>query len=379
MVKQLLCQELSEMSVEDFKKIVIAWSKLAAIGARPIAELVGIDREFYARVLNNRRDLPDDDAKALGKAMSITESGFEPFKIQSNLCRQLEDLQAVQDLGFKATLVARILTRKEAWGGSSLQKYVVIYFLQNGVGRISIVRMATQKWDRFNEHDRLNELPIVSIDTAVVSLLNNINESIPKEAFLNFEKLLEHKDKKGMEIWLQEKLIEVVANQDSYINKINVIKRIQRNTLLSRIVEKQTSLVNWPDAVKEYAKSHVLSPLVLEFEPAMALGLLENGKRVFVYIKVISYDEVFVVEERLKNNIDHYLIVLATTKKQNMEIIFDGPAGNLTGENLQGDKSENKKNQNKFTVFEIYHLNTYVDSMEKIKRRPDDAEGNLDF
>jgi hypothetical protein len=378
----MLCQEISELDLEDFKKIVIAWSKLAAIGARPIAEVVGIEREFYARVLNNRRDLPETDAIALGRAMSLNETGFEPFRMQSNLCRQLDDLQAIENLGFRARFVAQILTHKEARGGSSLQKYVVMYFIKSGVGRISIVRMATEKWNRLNAIGRVCGLPTLHIDTAVISLLNNINESVPEKEFVEFEKLLEQPNSEGSLDWLQGKLDNVVANQDSYVNKINIIKRVQRNTLLSRIVEKHTSLVYWPDAAKEYAKSHVLSPLVLEFAPVMALGLLENGKKVFVYMRVINDDEAFVVDQRLKNNIDHYLIFLAhPLNKQKMEIIFDGPAKKLTWEKFQNENSENKK-KNEFSAIEICLLNKDVDSEEKIKRRTDDAEKKpvvLDF
>jgi hypothetical protein len=242
--------------------------------------------------------------------------------------------------------------------------------------------MATEKWNRLNAIGRVCGLPTLHIDTAVISLLNNINESVPEKEFVEFEKLLEQPNSEGSLDWLQGKLDNVVANQDSYVNKINIIKRVQRNTLLSRIVEKHTSLVYWPDAAKEYAKSHVLSPLVLEFAPVMALGLLENGKKVFVYMRVINDDEAFVVDQRLKNNIDHYLIFLAhPLNKQKMEIIFDGPAKKLTWEKFQNENSENKK-KNEFSAIEICLLNKDVDSEEKIKRRTDDAEKKpvvLDF
>ena len=87
--------------MDNFKESVIAWSKLAAIGARPIAESVGIDREFYARVLNKRGDLRDDDAVELGKALGLNAEGFESTQIQANLCRDLQDLEAIKKLGFE--------------------------------------------------------------------------------------------------------------------------------------------------------------------------------------------------------------------------------------------------------------------------------------
>ncbi len=359
--------------MENFKDSVIAWSKLAAIGARPIAESVGIDREFYARVLNKRRNLPEADAVALGEAMGLTQYGFEQFVIQSNLCRQLEDLQAVEKLGFKATYLAQIVTPKEDRGGSSLQKYIAMYFSNELTARICIVRMATEKWERLNNRVGLVKLPKVYIDTAVISLLNNISVKITPEDFVSFENLLEKKDE-GTKIWLQDKLEEVVSTKDLHMSSFNKVRRLQRNTFLSRVIEKNTSFAHWPEAAKEFAKSHVLSPLVAEFEPAMAVAKREDEKRVFVYMTVIDDEDRFVITPQLKVNVDHFLIFLTKPyNKEKHELIFDGPASNLTWEKVYAPNSQSNDKSNEFTAIEICLLNKDVLPKEKVKKRDEDV------
>lgn len=358
--------------MENFKETVIAWSKLAAIGARPIAESVGIDREFYARVLNKRRNLPEADAVALGEAMGLTQAGFEQFVIQSNLCRQLEDLQAVEKLGFKVTYLSQIVTPKEDRGGSSLQKYIAMYFSNELTARICIVRMATEKWERLNNRVNLAKLPKVYIDTAAISLLNNIRVKITPEDFVSFERLLEQKDK-GTKIWLQDKLEEIVSNQDLRISSFNKVRRLQRNTFLSRVIEKNTSLAHWPEAAKEFAKSHVLCPLVGEFEPAMAVAKREDEKRVFVYMTVIDDEDRLVITPQLKGDVEHFLIFLTKPyNKDKHELIFDGPASNLTWEKVRASNSQSNERSDEFTAIEICLLNKDVLPKEKVKKRDED-------
>lgn len=359
--------------MENFKEIVIAWSKLAAIGARPIAESVGIDREFYARVLNNRRGLPDVDAVALGKAMGLTETGFEPFKIQSNLCRQLEDLQAVVELGFKLTYLAQILTRKEMMGGSSLQKYIAIHFSYHGVGRICFFRMASQKWDRLDREVDLIKLPVVTVDTAIVSLLNNINESIEPDEFARFESLLDHNDAE-MKAWLQNKLDTLVANQDSRRVNFNTVRRIQRNTFLSRIVEKHTSLTQWPDVAKKFTKTHVLSPLVTDFQPAMALGMTEKGERVFVYMRQLDKDELFYLKPEVESKVDHLLIFSPHPKYDDViELIYDGPVASLIKQEESSHQKISTVSHWNYSDIAICRINQTVDPSERLMRRSEEA------
>lgn len=358
--------------MENFKEIVIAWSKLAAIGARPIAESVGIDREFYARVLNNRRGLPDHDAVALGKAMGLTETGFEPFKIQSNLCRQLEDLQAVVELGFKLTYLAVIFTRKEMMGGSSLQKYIAIYFSYHGVGRICFFRMASQKWERLDRKVGLIKLPVLTVDTAIVSLLNNINESIEPDEFARFESLLDHKAE--MKDWLQEKLDAVVANQDSRRVSFNTVRRIQRNTFLSRIVEKHTSLTQWPDIAKKFTKTHVLSPLITDFQPAMALGMTEKGGRIFVYMRQLEKDELFYLKPEIESKVDHLLIFSPHPKYDDViELIYDGPVASLIKQDESSGQKASTISQGNFSDIAICRINQTVDPSERLMRRSEET------
>ena len=228
-----------------------------------------------------------------------------------------------------------------------------MYFSNELTARICIVRMATEKWERLNNRVGLVKLPKVYIDTAVISLLNNISVKITPEDFVSFENLLEKKDE-GTKIWLQDKLEEVVSTQDLHMSSFNKVRRLQRNTFLSRVIEKNTSFAHWPEAAKEFAKSHVLSPLVAEFEPAMAVAKREDEKRVFVYMTVIDDEDRFVITPQLKVNVDHFLIFLTKPyNKEKHELIFDGPASNLTWEKVYAPNSQSNDKSNEFTAIEI--------------------------
>jgi hypothetical protein len=315
-----------EQIVKNFQETVVAWSKLASIGARPMAEFVGIDRDFYARVLNKRRELPQENAESLGGALGIRHDGFVPMRIQSHLCRHLEDLAAIEELGFEAHYIAHIKTSKEVKGGQSLQKYILVNFSQSGVGRLSILRMATAKWHRLIEQLNFPDLPIIEIETPLISELNAIDEPVEVVLWSQLQSAIQAKENLVIADQMQKLLLQLINKKIDQVGMGSDAKRIDRKTDLLRLAEVHTTMSDWPAAAVHYAQSHVIVPLTQEFSPANAAGIRNDEERVFVYVTTLGDTQCLTLERDIQSKVDQVLIFYANPlkPKSTYEVLFDG-------------------------------------------------------
>jgi cell fate (sporulation/competence/biofilm development) regulator YmcA (YheA/YmcA/DUF963 family) len=373
--------------VGNFQEIVMAWSKLASVGARPLAESVGIDRDFFARALNKRRELPEQEAKLLGDALDVHENGFGRLKIQSNLCRQLEDLSAVEDLGFKITYLANIKTQKEVRGGKSLQKYLLVHFKYGGIARLSVLRMATEKWMRLMEKIGFPDLPIVEVNTHWIALLNSIDEQLEPEVWDllikkpqdDEPKLLLDEDEveeirpeiegPNVSAWLKRYVEDVFSNHEKSASKISMVKTVHRQTELSRMVDKQSALAEWPEAAKEFAHKFVIAPIATEFLPAMAVGIRSDQKRVCLYLASMNDKEILRFDAEFKNKVDHVLIFLTKpwASSEKYEVHYDGPVEQLY--KATGQCEEKQNTGISLSAKDIHYLDKDIQSNQRLMQR----------
>lgn len=313
--------------MENFQEIVVAWAKLATIGARPVAESVGIDRDFFARVLNKRRELTQENAKLLGDALGLNADGFADQRVQSNLCRQTEDLEAVESLGFETRYIAHIKSHKELKGGQSLQKYILVKFSYGEKSRLSIMRMATEKWHRLIESLNFPDLLILEIDTLLIAELNAINATFEDTRWQELQDVLVTEDKLYAVSWMEELLQDLIRKQIENSGRHSIVKRVERKTDLLRIANKQTTLSDWPAAAVHYAQSHILTPISHEFSPALAVGIRNDEKRVFVYLTSLRTGQSLTFDIGNQAKIDQVVIFHSHTKdpKSKYDVLYDGP------------------------------------------------------
>jgi hypothetical protein len=356
--------------VDSFQKNVIAWSRLATVGARPAAESAGINREFYARVLNGRRVLPEAETKALAKVLGLTGAGFEPQKIQANLCRNLDDLDAVVAMGFEATYFAQIKTEKEMRGGSSLQKYVAIYFSYRGVGRISIMRMATENWLKL-EAKLGKALPILEVETLTIPFFNSIDRTSPADIWDGLVSQWRKKNLREMSSLLKIEVNKFLLDQDEIKNKSNFARRLIRKTYLGRVTEKNSSITEWPEGAKLLAASRVLIPLTNDFLPARAAGIRADKKRVFIYLATIKEDEILELTPDLLQQVEHALVFLIKPwdSKEKFELFFDGPIESLMKNEIQNQNGKESSSFVKKDATAIYFCNKVVPSEMRLIER----------
>lgn len=329
----------------DFlKKKVIAWSKLATGGARPLAESVGMDRDFFARVLNNRRPLPDENAIALEAALALDSSGFKANKIQSNLARHLEDVEGVLALGFQMHCVAEIRTTREARGGVVPQKYAAVIFSYGETTRLSVLRMARDKWPNFCTRFKAEQLPVLVVDTDVLPLLNGLDMGIRVDLWDWLNESFFAADHKQMVEAVQNILKTQLEVPEEIRGRVRAAQRLTRATVLEKLTQRSSTVALWPSGALDFARTHVLSPVTEEFMPANAIAIRQDGKRVFVWIMTIGEDERLTIPHEVIAAVDHALVFLKMpwAREDSHHVLFDGPAQLLAGKSSDGDPASTR-------------------------------------
>lgn len=324
----------------DFlKQKVIAWSKLATGGARPLAESVGMDRDFFARVLNNRRPLPDENAIALEAALALDSSGFKGNKIQSNLARHMEDVEGVLALGFQMLCVAEIRTTREQRGGVVPQKYAAVVFSYGETTRLSVLRMARDKWSNFCTRFKAEQLPVLVVETDVLPLLNGLDMGIRVDLWDWLNESFFAGDHKQMVEAVQSILKMQLEVPDEIRGRVRAAHRLTRKTALEKLTQKSSTMALWPSGAIDFARTHVLSSVTEEFMPANAIAIRKDGKRVFVWIMTIGEDERLTIPHGVIAAIEHALVFLKMPwdSEDSHHVLFDGPVQLLASEQSVGD------------------------------------------
>lgn len=329
----------------DFtKKKVLAWAKLATGGARPLAESIGMDRDFFARVLNNRRALPDENAIALEAALGLDSNGFKGNKIQSNLARHFEDIDGVIALGFQMRCVAEIRSTREQRGGMTPQKYAAVIFSYGENIRLSVLRMARDKWQAFCSKYASGDMPALVIDTDVMPLLNALDMGIRVDLWEDLNEAF-HAGKQAAMVETVQSILQVQLQIPEEIQgRVRAAQRLTRKTVLEKMTDKKSTIAQWPGGAIEYSKKHLLAPVTEEFFPANAIGIRGDGKRVFVLIVTMTEDAGLSIEHQTIEAVDHVVVLLKMewSSKDPYHVLFDGPAHLLAGKNADGVIAANR-------------------------------------
>lgn len=342
-----------DRKMEQLKRQLVAWSKLATTGARPVGERAGFTRETFSRVLSNRRQLQDDEATQLAGVLGFDTKGFKGHRIESNLCRFLSDLEDLGGAGIQLEFIANIRSTKELRGGVALQRYCAVLATIGITHRLMVLRMAVAKHDQLMLELRLPTLPTVEVDTLVLPLLSDISYEIGEEEWKNFVKAKEvastalkagyDKSKDPDEVvraqavaamakWLGAVILQVLKSTEAGQLTGNMARRI-RATDLSRVAADHEILASWPALAKEYSSKRLLTPLTNEYSPYQATGRLVNGKPVFVFITVIN-EEVGLYVPEIVREIGGYVIVFNDPEKEFLEakaLVYEGPVDGLAG------------------------------------------------
>ncbi len=340
-----------DREMEQLKKLVVAWAKLATTGARPVGEKAGLTRETFSRVLSNRRQLQDEEAVQVGDVLGLGIGGFKGKRIESNLCRFLSDIGDLERAGIQLEFLAHIRSAKELRGGVALQRYCAVLATFGRTQRLMVLRMATAKYDELMMNLKLPVLPTVEVDTLVLPLLSDITSDITETEWAEFAAILEQarpalktgseKTKDSAELvraqavvelgkWVGKTLVAVLKTTEAGRLTGSMARRI-RSTDLSKVAADHEVLAIWPTAAKEFSRKRVLTPLTSEYAPFQAVGLLANGKPVFVFMAVVSELHGIYVPSHVRE-VDGYVIVFSEHENEfsrTSEPVYEGQVRNL--------------------------------------------------
>ena len=342
---------LQRETVETLKKRVVAWSKLASSGARPVGEKAGISRETFARVLNERRRLTNDETEALAAVLGLGPEGFQGHRIEANLCRFLSDIDALPGVEISIDVIAHLRSTKEIRGGAPLQRYCIALATAGKTQRLMVLRMATKKFDEWLQAIKQPELPVVEFDTVVLPLMSEIQYEIEDKEWAEFLEILSYahrallpgydrneddeRDQRtravaGLGKWLGRTLVKVLQKTEAGQINPNIARRVRSSDVL-KLAKEDSVLALWPTGAREYAKQRALVPLTTEFQPFHAAGVLKSGNPVFVYMSVYSEERGLYIPEAIRE-LGGYVLVFkgnekASTKDKN--VLFEGDASAL--------------------------------------------------
>lgn len=334
--------------MEKLKKRVVAWSKLASSGARPVGEKAGISRETFARVLNERRGLTNDETEALAAVLGLGPEGFVGHRIEANLCRFLSDIDALPSVEIGIDVIAHLRSTKEIRGGAPLQRYCIALATADKTQRLMVLRMATKKFDELLQTLKKPELPVVEFDTVVLPLMSEIQYEIEEKEWAEFLEILNYahrallpgydrnqdseahnRSKAVVELgkWFGRTLVKVLQKTEAGQLNHNIARRVRSSDVL-KLAKEDTVLALWPTGAREYAKHHTLIPLTSEFQPFQAAGILRNGQPVFVYMAVYSEERGLYVPDAVSALGGHVLVFNANGKERTnrKDVLYEGDA-----------------------------------------------------
>lgn len=337
--------------MELLKKRVVYWSKLATLGARPVAEKAGLARETFARVLNARRELREDETEALAEVLALGREGFLGNRIESNLCRFLSDLAALQEVGIDVRVIAHLRSTKEIRGGAPLQRYCLAVATAGNTQRLMVMRMATKKFDEFLQALKQPELAVVEFDTVVLPLMNEIQYEIADDDWKEFSELFNgnrmnlkgrpvsgESDQGNVDVSEHSQLAKWIgrtlkkALRDTEVGQTNpsIVRRVRSSGVL-RLAKDRNVLALWPSGAREYAKRRVLIPLTNEFQPFHAAATLGNKRPVFVHMTLYSSERGLFIPDGVSDLRGHVLVFNADhpADSNTDNVLFDGDAQKL--------------------------------------------------
>ena len=137
----------------------------------------------------------------------------------------------------------------------------------------------------------------------------------------------------------------------------------------------------WPEAVRKFSEARFLVPISTEFTPVGAVGLRNDGKRVFVYATVLKAgrkpdeeDETLTLPENLDQPADHALIFLLETAGygDKYKLIFDGPVSSLLELDVKADVTGLPNSQKKIDTTTIFFTNRRIHVSERLMKREDE-------
>lgn len=315
------------MKNTEHADLLLALARLAPNGARALAVEAGVDDQRFQRVLAGRLHMPQDVAEALAKQLAFDVRGFKNCVVMSSICRQIEDLERLETLGFKWSLVCRIATTRELMGGSPLQRYFICKLGFKTTLRVLVVRMASIKFKQFYDKYRLQDLPVVEIDGGDLGLLNDISiEFVSSAEKGHLTKVLKTAVEDGVIDGVME-LVHRCMEEGAVTPSAKPMRRTRRLPNSARIADTSSRLQEWDEPTRNMSATHHMYPISAVFKGADAIGVRGDETPVFIDIKTLTHGRTCRVSPHARQYCQQLIVFEQTGSDTDAKfrLLFDGP------------------------------------------------------
>lgn len=308
----------------NYPQQLIALARLASNGARALAISAGIDDQRFHRVFSNRLKMPADMEPVLGQAIGFEQTGFTDVSVRSAICKQIADIDTLQELGFSFDPICKVATERMINGGTSLQKYFIAKLTFAGTFRVLIVRMATIKFDElFIRYEDL-QIPTVQVGTNQISFLNEVvvrcDDQTKQDGLMH-----------ALQAATKHNLGSLIAEVESWLaagSKRQPREIAQRRpTDLVRVAETEARFNEWNEPTRQMSKTHHLYPVTSQLRTVDAIGQLADGTPVFVEVKTLKNGRPSPLSPSSKLHCQHMVVFNQTGTDTDplFTLLYDGP------------------------------------------------------
>ncbi len=315
------------MKNSEHADLLLALARLAPNGARALAVDAGVDDQRFQRVLAGRLNMPQDVSEALAKQLAFDVRGFDDCVVMSSICKQIEDLERLEQLGFRWSTVCRVASQRELQGGSPLQRYLICKLIFRSSLRVLIVRMASIKFLQFYEKYRLQDLPVVEVDGGDLGVLNDIRLELNSSAEKGqLTKALKSVSENGDIAGMME-LVKRCIVQGAQTSLDKPLRRTRRLTQSVRIADTSSRLQEWDEPARNMSVTHHIYPVSAAFKGLDAIGLRGDDTPVFIDIKTLAGDGVCRISPHARQFCQHLIVFKKSGSDTDprFELVFDGP------------------------------------------------------
>jgi hypothetical protein len=303
---------------------LLALSRLASNGAKALALSAGLDAQQFHRVFSDRARMPDEMEAALSKELAFATEGFLDYSVQASNCRQLDDIERLQKLGFKWQPVCFIASAREVAGGSPLQRYCITTVEIQGSLRVWVLRMAAIKFGDFFGKYEPGSIPTIVVPTKEIAFLNDVK--VIYESTADQEKLKQAIEKASNNdlTALMEEVQTWIASGIAGSKKSEVR---QRPTVVAKIADEQSRFHDWDKPTRKLAMTHEFYPISVKFTSVDGVGMLADGTPVFVDVVTLKRGQRKQVSSKVRKHCQHVVAFqrTGTDTDPKFEMVFDGP------------------------------------------------------
>jgi hypothetical protein len=306
--------------LDSHTHFILVLAKLHTGGVAAVADAVEQQRSSLFAALAGKRPVPAHVLEKMARLLGIDSAGFSRHIVQPWLARDDGDLFALEQLGARITVLARIQSSTEKSGGTAQKHYFLLRAEAGKTVRYAIVRMRPSVSDAFQRRKQIDHIAKYVADYRHIAALHTLSADIDTSDPLAF--------------FVREVLHDgAKKHSDAAQNLLNLaLKESATLATLEQVHEgtKAPVILLNPALVQEIALGvacDIYMMQILDRQAGEAIGKTNAGRPITIKVMSSPDDNVTFTLRLVKTRPQHLLILKAhrTNAFPVFEVAFDGP------------------------------------------------------